>query len=207
MMNNKTFIYKFDDVDYVVNVEVHAFQKATYFRFHNNEFFVSTSKLVSQKTIMDGLDKYARRLIKANQKRIEKAYSFPERWMYLFGNKITMPDEINENNINTFLKSQLLSYLNDTVPYYEKEMGIKKPYKIRVRDMKSRYGSNSLKTHSVCFQLDLAHFSSGIIDSVIVHELAHEFYRDHSKEFYRLIVKYCPNYYELKKKLRKKIYQ
>ena len=42
-----------------------------------------------------------------------------------------------------------------------------------------------------------------IIDSVIIHELAHHFVYDHSDNFYKVVYKYCPNYDILRKKLIK----
>ena len=55
---------------------------------------------------------------------------------------------------------------------------IKKPYRVSVKKMTSRYGSNSSQTHTVSYSLVLLHYSVEIIDSVIVHELAHDFVRN-----------------------------
>ena len=86
-------------------------------------------------------------------------------------------------------------------------MGITHTYKIRVRKMKSRYGSNSRKTMSLAFNLSLVHYSPEIIDSVIIHELVHDKVFNHSEKFYNEVYKYCPNYKALKRKLNKGIYQ
>lgn len=206
-MNNRSFIYIYDNKEYVVNVLTHAFQKNVYFRFKDGQFFVSGNKLMSDRQIAKWLSKYAPRLLKKVSKETEPSYSFKEHWLYLFGEKIDLDEKINENNIDKYLKKGLLNYLVESVRIYENKMGITKPYKIGVRKMKTRFGSNSLKTHSLSFQLDLVHFSKEIIDSVVVHELAHEFYRNHSKSFYDCVYKYCPNYWELKKKLRRRIYK
>lgn len=206
-MSDRSFIYKLDGKDYVVNVKCTSFQRSTYFRFRQGEFYISTNRLTTNKAIIAGLDKFAKKLLKEDAKRNELAYSFIENWMYLFGDKIEIPAEVDESNIHSFLKNQLKIYLETSVRDYENRMNIKKPYKISVKTMKTRYGSNSLKTHSLSFQLDLVHFSPKIIDSVVVHELAHEFYRDHSKKFYDVIYKECPDYLDLKKKLRRRIYK
>lgn len=206
-MLNRSFIYKLNEKEYVVNVKANAFQRATYYRYKNGEFFVSTNKLTSNKMIVDGLDKFAVKLIKSFDKRNEKAFSLAERWVYLFGEKVPFPDEINEKNFEMFLKKQLLDYLDNSVRVFEEKMGVKKPYAIRVRKMDTRFGSNSMKTHALSFQLDLVHFSREIIDSVVVHELAHEFQRNHSKKFYDLVYKECPDYWGLKRKLRRRIYK
>ena len=168
-MTDRTFIYKLEDKSYVVNVKCTAFQRSTYFRFKNGEFFISTNRLTSNRAIIDGLDKFAKRLIRDNERRNKPAYSFTENYLYLFGERLEMSDDINEDNINKFLKKQLLNYLNAYVRVYEEKMNVKTPYKISVRNMKTRFGSNSSRTHSLSFQLDLVHFSPEIIDSVIVH--------------------------------------
>ena len=86
-------------------------------------------------------------------------------------------------------------------------MGIKIPYNIKIRKMKTRYASNSLKTHSITFQMNLIHYSKEIIDSIVVHELAHEFYRNHQKRFYQCVEKYFSNYKEVNLKLKKGLYK
>ena len=85
-------------------------------------------------------------------------------------------------------------------------MGIRNPYKVKVKKMTSRYGSNSSRTRSIAFTTSLIHYSSYIIDAIIVHELAHDFYRDHSKNFYNVVFKYYPDYNIYIKKLKKVIF-
>ena len=51
------------------------------------------------------------------------------------------------------------------------------------------------------FDKDLIHYSLEIIDSIVIHELAHYYYHDHSHSFYNMVLKYCPNYKELQRKL------
>ena len=101
------------------------------------------------------------------------------------------------------LKKWFLEYITSRNQYYEQVMGIRTPYKVRVRKMTTRYGSNSKSTHSITYSMVLMHYSCEIIDSVIVHELAHHFVRDHSKKFYNVVYQYCPNYKALHKRLRK----
>ena len=60
-----------------------------------------------------------------------------------------------------------------------------------------------LTSNRITFSLELIHFSPEIIDSVIIHELAHDFYRDHSIRFYNVVYQYCPNYDSLRNKMVK----
>ena len=82
------------------------------------------------------------------------------------------------------------------------EMGVELEYKVKIKEMKSRLGSNSKATNTLNFTSKLIHFSKDAIDSVIIHELAHYFYFDHSKNFYDVVYKYCPNYDKLNKEFK-----
>jgi len=71
---------------------------------------------------------------------------------------------------------------------------------------RSRYGVNSLRTHRLTFALELAYYAPAIIDSVIVHELAHDFERNHGPRFYAIVYAHCPDYKKLYASLRKHRY-
>lgn len=163
---------------------------------------VSAPLLTSDKAIDDFVSKHLPRLLK----RITILPSPSDATStYIFGQKqeITFLDHAEEV---AYLKKIGLPYLEEKVRHYESIMGIAKPYKIHIRDMKSRYGSNSKKTHSLCFASVLFHYSPAIIDSVIVHELAHDKERNHGKAFYKVVYTYCPYYKEAHRKLRTHVY-
>lgn len=213
----KQYEIEINNQKYDVFVES-KYQRGIYYRFRNGAFYVTCPYLVSKQRVMDGLIKFAPKLLKSANKESKKEYLFEEHFIYLFGElfKLEISDkfEIKENAVFTKntadleknLRKLLVNYLNTSVRKYEEMMGVKKPYQISVKKMKSRYGSNSMKTHRLHFQLDLVHYSYPIIDSVVVHELAHEFYRNHQRGFYRCVLEYCPEYYSLKKKLRNKVH-
>ena len=193
-------------------------QKNIYFRFKKNAFYVTCPILTSKKKIIQGLEKFGQKLIKKTQKNNVEHFSFEKNHIFLFGKKfeLRIADKFNIQENTVFLKDSqdleknlrrlLLNYLNESVRKYEREMGIEEPYQISVKKMSSRYGSNSKQTHRLHFQFDLVHYSPEIIDSVVVHELAHHFYRNHQQRFYSCVLEYCPEYYSLKKKLRNKIH-
>lgn len=213
----KQYEIQINNQKYDVFVES-KYQRGIYYRFRSGAFYVTCPYLVSKQRVMDGLMKFAPKLLKSANKESKKEYSFEEHYIYLFGElfKLEISDkfEIKENIVFTKniedleknLRKLLVNYLNKSVRKYEEMMGVKKPYQISVKKMKSRYGSNSMKTHRLHFQLDLVHYSYPIVDSVVVHELAHEFYRNHQRGFYSCVLEYCPEYYSLKKKLRNKVH-
>lgn len=119
---------------------------------------------------------------------------------YLFG-------ELSDKEFDELtLKRLLLEYVTIRQRELEEIMGVP-PYKIKVRTMSSKYGVNSLKSNSITYTTSLVHYSKEIIDTVIVHELAHYYQRNHQKAFYNIVYRYSPNYKELQKKLKKGIYR
>ena len=79
--------------------------------------------------------------------------------------------------------------------------------KVRIRKMTTRYGSNSLSNKSITYSTILMHYQVDIIDSVIIHELAHCYVSNHSQEFYKIVYKFCPNYKKLHNNLKKGNYE
>ena len=84
--------------------------------------------------------------------------------------------------------------INEELDYYKNIMNIPVDYKIHIKNVKTILGSNSLKTKSLTFSIILIHYPLVVIDSIVVHELAHYFYRNHSKNFYNVVYKYFPDY-------------
>lgn len=206
-MRNECFTYEINNKTYDVFV-TYKRQRNIYFRLKEDGFHISAPVLASKKTIVDGLDKFAYKLAK-NYDEKNFNFSINDGWFYLFGKKCSLKD-YNLNNIDEiefFIKVKLLEKLPILVRKYEKIMGVKNPYKINVRKTATRLGSNSLKTHSLSFQLNLGYYSEEIISSVVVHELAHDFYRNHQKDFYNCVYLYCPNYNSLTYKLKKGIHE
>ncbi|MCQ2802868.1 MAG: M48 family metallopeptidase [Bacilli bacterium] len=204
----KDFIYKVNNKEYNVRI-IHKRIKRTYFRFINNEFVISCHPLTSNFSIIKGLDKFAVGLI--NKARKEEPIG--EEYIYLYGNKVSIHNfgEIKFTNDETIkytskeellkkLKKQYLAVITNKVKYFSSLMNVPL-YKVSVRNMSTRYGSNSRKTKSVHFSTILMHYSGEIIDSVVVHELAHILVYNHSKQFYDVVYKYCPNYKVCRKKL------
>ena len=210
-MNN--FFYKVNDKEYEVEV-IYKRIKNVHYRFKDNRFVVSCNRWTTKHFIVKGLDKYAEKLIKVSSK--EEPAS--EEYIYLFGNKydLTYPGRITISNypdiiyksldeLKKKLKPIFTKIITERVRYYESLMGAPS-YKVGVRDMKSRYGSNSKYSKRMNFAFSLIHYSMSIIDSVVVHELAHIFVYNHSQKFYDVVYKYCPNYDKYRKMLIKGIY-
>ena len=168
-----------------------------------NKLRVSAPLLTSDRTIDDFVSKHLGRLLK----RMNAAKpAEDENGIYVLGKKenLLFHDEAEKTK---YFKKVGLAYLKDRLPQFEEMMGVKPPYRYSVKKMSSRYGSNSKKTHRLHFATMLFHYAPETVDSVIVHELAHHFRLDHSKKFYDIVYRYCPDYKKHHSKLRKHIYE
>ncbi len=72
--------------------------------------------------------------------------------------------------------------------------------------MTSRWGVCNIKNHNVTLNLELSKYPKVYLNYVIVHELSHFIHPNHSKEFWLLVSKYCPNYKDIKEKVCAQIY-
>ncbi len=75
------------------------------------------------------------------------------------------------------------------------------PNKIRIRNIKYAWGSCS-SNRNITINLKLVDKSDEEIRYVVLHELCHLKYMNHSDKFWDLVGKYMPNYKEVRKKLK-----
>lgn len=71
---------------------------------------------------------------------------------------------------------------------------------LKIRKMTSRWGSCSTKK-VVTLNLELIKYPLDCIDYVVVHELSHMVYHNHSKKFYEVLASALPDWKKRKKKL------
>ena len=67
--------------------------------------------------------------------------------------------------------------------------------------MRSRWGSLSSRGY-INLSLKLVEMDPTIIEMVVVHELCHSHYFDHSANFYRLMAEKLPNYKAIEAQLK-----
>jgi len=91
-----------------------------------------------------------------------------------------------------FLKKTARSFILPRTQLLAKKMGISYNA-ISLKEQKTRWGSCSSQGN-LNFNWRLVHFEPPIIDYVIIHELAHRTYMDHSTNFWKLVEKYDPEY-------------
>lgn len=85
-------------------------------------------------------------------------------------------------------------------PYFEKR-GVKYPV-IKFRKMVSQWGNCHPARGILTFNKNLVFAPKECIEYVVLHEFVHFLQANHSPKFYEELVQVCPNYKELKNKLK-----
>lgn len=99
------------------------------------------------------------------------------------------------------LRQRAQQILPERVAYYSALTGLV-PTSVKVTAAKTRFGSCSSQNR-ICFSLYLMQYSDNAVDYVVLHELAHIRYKNHSRAFYDYIARFMPEYKTYQKELKK----
>ena len=199
MKKSEEWIFRDEGHDYPVTVNYRN-RRSLGLRYRNEEkdYVCNVPYRFPREEVISFLQKHASKL----RKRVESRHRispYEGDRVYLFGEPTIIEgfSTWNEVKKEKYLKQQLLDFLSLTIEKDEKEMHLKTHYQVKVRKMKSLWGVNHLKQGDITFALMLVHYRKDIIESVVYHELTHDFYRGHGKCFYQVLLKYCPSYWAL----------
>lgn len=103
--------------------------------------------------------------------------------------------------INSFLKKTAQPIFWERINFWQSVMNVKVA-NLEVRLMKNKWGVCFHNLQKVTLNTKLIHFSYQVIDYVVIHELAHLVYPNHSKDFWNLVAQYCPEYKSCKNILK-----
>ena len=97
--------------------------------------------------------------------------------------------------IESFYKEQIAEQLQILVPIWEEKMSIVTP-EIRLRSMKTRWGSCRVDGTRIWLNTELAKKPVESLEYVLVHEMVHLFEPSHNHRFRALMDKFLPDWRE-----------
>lgn len=103
--------------------------------------------------------------------------------------------EIIENLIKGWFKSEAKKIIDEKLLFYSKKMSVSYN-QFRIKEQKTRWGSCSIRKN-LNFNWRIIMAPEKVIDYVIIHELCHLIHFDHSKDFWKQLSFYMPEYKEL----------
>lgn len=103
--------------------------------------------------------------------------------------------------IDNFYKQRAICKITPLAKKWSKVMSVT-PQHISFRKANKRWGSCS-PTNRISFNYHLMKVSTALIEYVVLHELSHISYKNHSKEFWSLVGKHMSDYREKEEKIKR----
>ena len=182
--------------------------KNTYIRVKTDlKIYVTTNYLTRNKEIIELIEDNRNSIIKMiNQ---AKRKSIKEKSFYLLGKEYDLikcnimksilidEDKIyykTEASLNSFLRKKADELFKERLDIcYSKIDNIPYP-KLIIKKMTRKWGYCNKNAKTICLNLNLIRYDIDEIDYVIIHELCHFLHFNHSKEFWKSVSKYKPDY-------------
>lgn len=94
--------------------------------------------------------------------------------------------------LERWYRNRALERLREKADRYARQMGVT-PAGVRVRTFRSRWGSCDQRGQ-VVFNWPIIKAPHPVVDYVVIHELAHLVQANHSKAFWQLVERHCPDF-------------
>jgi len=196
--------------------------KNTYFRIKDDYVLITSNKFISKKQILSYLDLRFERFYRIISKQLTtssphhidlwgKRYSFSYtygRFSYhiteheVFATSIKNEAKEIKKQIYHAEMVKKLSHIHLNIEKIINHKGISK-LPIRLRFLKSKYGSYHRRNHEITLNTFLATLQEDFTYYVLYHEYAHVLVFNHSKDFYNLLGELMPNHRIYQKDLKK----
>lgn len=206
MSMRKIIIYHYqftdDNTTYHIDIKVHRSYRFRMVIKHDH-ISVTTPYLLNENQLL----KLLKLRLEAEQKRQAKQSGIVGDHVFVFGSLLPIEQLVTAGGtLEAELKTLLENYLTTAVSKYCHLLELPPHFTIKIKDMRSRFGSMSKKTNNLSFALHLIHYHPDLIDYVVIHELTHAKVMNHSASFYQELAKYYPAYRRAEIRLRKGVY-
>ena len=208
-------IIEIDGNEYPLVIEKKRTTKNTYIRVKEDlNIYITCNTLVPDKYLInlvnDNIESIKKMILKQEKKKAKEEYFYylGKRYDLVYLNKsgITFGDEkvfvSRDFDINKFLKKEASRIFKEEFNSVYNRYCFDIPYpSLSIRKMKTRWGVCNVKSKKVTLNLELIKKDKKYLDYVIVHELSHLLYADHSKSFWKCVEANCSDYKKLRKEL------
>ena len=182
--------------------------KNMYLRVKKDGIYITTNYLTSSNTILDFINKNAESIIESDnrvqkkEKKNDEFYYLGKKYDVIKLNTVSKIEFVDskvfvKNNayLNTFLNNEAERIFNERVRVcynlFEEDI----PYpKVMIWKMKRKWGYCNKREKLIKLNFELIKYSINEIDYVIIHELCHFLEFNHSKNFWKYVKKYKPDY-------------
>lgn len=154
---------------------VYKSKKSSSGRIENGKMLLWISNLLPKEVQLEHIENLSKRLL--------------EKYHFVQDKCWEKSEIVTNQKLNTFVQEINKKYFNFNFN------------KAVFHKQKTRWGSCSLKTRNIYISDRLKGAPSDVLNYLVIHELCHFKEPNHSKKFWKLVQKHCPNYILLRKKL------
>ena len=208
--------FTYQDKDYDVVVEKKRGQKNTYIRVKKDlKVTVTTGYLTSmhfiKKLLEDNYDKVCQMIdVQEKKQRNNNGFFYlgkqyvviycDQKGITFQGDKVYLSHDFD---IDAWYKKEAKKIFSERFQWnYEHfSRSIPKPT-LRIRKMTTRWGVCNTKTRVITINLELMKRDISYLDYVIIHEMSHLIYGDHSTHFWKLVGENLPNYKKYREEMK-----
>lgn len=131
-----------------------------------------------------------------SKKQIEKIINEKEKWI----EKALEKEKNKQKREPLYSNEQFKQIVEKNANQLIQETGLV-PKKITLKQIKYAWGTCSSRKN-ITINIELIKYSEQAIRYVILHELCHLKYMNHSKDFWNLVEQYMPDYKQVKKEFK-----
>ena len=201
-------LFNYNGKDYNVIIEKKRGNKNTYIRVKKDlNIYVTTGYFTTNMFIKNLIKENYQKLCKmidAQEVKVKNNNGFfylGKQYVVIYNDNpgITFSGDkvyINHDfDIDAWYKKEAKKLYLERLNYNYSKFSRKIPYpKLRIRKMTSRWGVCNIISHTITLNLELMKRDISYLDYVIIHEMSHLIYGDHSSRFWALVEANMPNY-------------
>ena len=184
-------------------IERSARRKHTYLSLQKDGTVLVRANMTISNKAIETFVTGKKRWIEEKVRTLSLAQETQQKEFYLLG-ELLERKERSQEDIDLLYSRKAREIIPPLVAQYSEKMGLF-PSRLSFRKNRSRWGSCSSK-NNLSFNTQLAQTPPEFIEYVVVHELAHILHKNHSRDFWRLVERYLPDYKERKELVRNRHY-
>ncbi|MBR6948797.1 MAG: DUF45 domain-containing protein [Bacilli bacterium] len=208
--------FELDGVIYPIIIDRKFNQKNTYIRVKKDlAIHVTTGLLTTNKFIINLIDDNYSKIVNMINIQLKKKdnndgfFFLGKKYnvIYINQNKMYIEDDNvyigKDYDIYNFYKKEAKKIFLERIEYLYSIYSRSIPHpNLKIRRMTTRWGVCNIKSHTVTLNLELIKRDIKYLDYVIIHELTHLVYADHSKSFWSVVEENMPDYKKYRKEMK-----
>jgi hypothetical protein len=198
---NAPYTLKIEEIIYILNKKSNWIKNKIIF-FEKIGYVELNKKFEEGERFLFLGDEYILKFL--NGKGVINKSIYLEKNFLIYTYRKNDPDSI-KNNLKIWYKKESLNIINKRINHYKKYFDYN-PRDIKVKEQNKRWGSCTYKD-DLLFNWKIIMMKIDVIDYIVIHEMCHMKYKNHSKDFWILVSNIMPDYKEKEKWLKENSYK